>query len=120
MSKTLFMTMVGALALLASACNGGATNACNSQCEQGKTGGCIPSDTDCTSYCMGADAAAAALRAQADTAGCRSQFDAQYSCTSSGSACDTSTRCMAQIAAYGQCIGAFCIANPTSPVCAGP
>ncbi|MCC6875148.1 MAG: hypothetical protein IT378_12645 [Sandaracinaceae bacterium] len=108
------------LALLAVGCGGGASGNCNNQCAAGKTEGCIASDTDCAMYCTGVDMQVAALRANAGTAGCRSQFDAFYACTSTGSICDTSTRCSAEETALMTCGAEFCTANPTHAICTGP
>lgn len=107
---------LAAVAGLAWSLVGCAGDSCVSRCEQAKENGCVTPSTDCEANCANVQQMEDEGRADAETAGCLTEFEAVVSCTDGLEAC--ASGCETETAALTNCFVEFCTANPSSPVCA--
>lgn len=89
----------------------GCGDACEGLCEDEVDTGCS-TVSDCANFCDDA-------KADADTTGCRTQFDDFIDCAAGEEACSSVSTgaCSAEATAYSECYLDFCLENLDSPAC---
>jgi len=111
------MMFLSAIFLMGAACgdDGGSVGngGCTDQCSRTIAGGCQILDMNqCVDLC-------GALRLAADSVGCQAEIDAATACQL-GASDICMADCTAEFTAYQACEQAYCVANPTEPICTPP